>query len=53
MLRDAMRTADRLNAAFDAAEPWKLAKDPAARDRLQTVCTQALQSRAASVRTST
>jgi len=43
VLRDAMRSADRLNAAFDAAEPWKLAKDAAARDRLQTACTQALQ----------
>ena len=43
VLRDVMRSADRLNAAFDAAEPWKLAKDPGARDRLQTACTQALQ----------
>ncbi len=43
VLRDAMRTADRINAAFDAELPWKLARDPAARDRLQTVCSQALQ----------
>jgi methionyl-tRNA synthetase len=43
VLRDAMKTADRINGAFDAAEPWVLAKDPAARDRLQTVCSQALQ----------
>ena len=43
VMRDAMKTADRLNEAFDAAEPWLLAKDPAARERLQTVCTQALQ----------
>jgi len=42
VLRDAMRIADRLNVAFDEAEPWVLAKDPAARDRLQTVCSQAL-----------
>ncbi len=42
VLRDAMRIADRLNEAFDAAEPWVLAKDPSARDRLQTVCSQAL-----------
>jgi methionyl-tRNA synthetase len=43
VLRDAMRTADRVNEAFDAAEPWVLAKDPAARARLQTACSQALQ----------
>jgi methionyl-tRNA synthetase len=43
VLRDAMRIADRVNEAFDAAEPWALAKDAAARDRLQTVCSQALQ----------
>jgi methionyl-tRNA synthetase len=42
VLREAMRIADRLNEAFDAAEPWVLAKDPGARDRLQTVCSQAL-----------
>jgi methionyl-tRNA synthetase len=42
VLREAMRIADRLNGAFDAAEPWVLAKNPAARDRLQTVCSQAL-----------
>ena len=42
VLRDAMRIADRLNGAFDAAEPWVLAKDPEERDRLQTVCSQAL-----------
>jgi methionyl-tRNA synthetase len=42
VLRDAMRIADRLNEAFDAAEPWVLAKDPSARDRLQTVCSHAL-----------
>ena len=43
VLRDAMRIADRINEAFDAAQPWVLAKDPAQRDRLQTVCSQALQ----------
>jgi len=43
VLRDAMRIADRINEAFDAAQPWLLAKDPAERDRLQTVCTQAMQ----------
>jgi methionyl-tRNA synthetase len=43
VLRDAMRIADRINEAFDAAQPWVLAKDPAQRDRLQTICSQALQ----------
>ena len=43
VMRDAMRIADRLNEAFDAAEPWKLAKDPAQRDALQTICSQSLQ----------
>ena len=42
VLRDAMRIADRINEAFDAAQPWLLAKDPGARDRLQTVCSVAL-----------
>jgi len=42
VLRDAMKTADRVNEAFDAAEPWVLAKDPAARARLQTACSLAL-----------
>ncbi len=43
VLRDAMRIADGINEAFDAAEPWLLAKDPAKRDLLQTVCSKALQ----------
>jgi methionyl-tRNA synthetase len=43
VLRDAMRIADRINEAFDAAQPWVLAKDPARRAELQTVCSQALQ----------
>ncbi|HWD37040.1 MAG TPA: methionine--tRNA ligase subunit beta, partial [Casimicrobiaceae bacterium] len=42
VLRDVMRMADRINEAFDAAQPWVLAKDPLQRDRLQTVCSQAL-----------
>jgi methionyl-tRNA synthetase len=42
VLRDAMRIADRINEAFDAAQPWLLAKDPAQRDALQTICSQAL-----------
>ncbi len=43
VLRDAMRIADRINEAFDAAQPWNLAKDVGQRDRLQTICTQALE----------
>jgi methionyl-tRNA synthetase len=43
VLRDAMRIADRINEAFDAAQPWLLAKDPNRRDALQTICSQSLQ----------
>ena len=43
VLREAMRIADGINEAFDAAEPWLLAKDPTKRDMLQTVCSKALQ----------
>jgi methionyl-tRNA synthetase len=43
VLREAMRIADGINEAFDAAEPWLLAKDPAKRELLQTVCSKALQ----------
>jgi methionyl-tRNA synthetase len=43
VLRDVMRAADRINEAFDAAQPWVLAKDPAMRPMLQTACSQALQ----------
>ena len=38
-----MRIADGINEAFDAAEPWLLAKDATRRDELQTVCSKALQ----------
>ena len=37
-LRLAMEYADRINQHFDAEKPWELAKDPAARERLQQVC---------------
>ena len=43
VLRDAMRIADGVNEAFDAAQPWLLAKDPSKRDVLQTVTSQSLQ----------
>ena len=43
VLRNAMRIADRVNAQFDRAQPWLLAKDPARQDELQTICAQSLQ----------
>jgi methionyl-tRNA synthetase len=42
-LRDIMATADRINEAFDAAQPWVMARDPARRDELQQICSRALQ----------
>jgi methionyl-tRNA synthetase len=41
-VRDAMAVADRINRAFDARQPWVLAKDPSKRDELQDVCSRAL-----------
>ena len=41
-LRDIMAHADRINTAFDAAQPWVLAKDDARRAELQDVCSRAL-----------
>src|SRR5712664_3380688 len=41
-VRDAMELADRINRAFDARQPWVLAKDPSKRDELQDVCSRAL-----------
>ena len=41
-IRDAMTIADRINQAFDARQPWLLAKDPAKRDELQDVCSRVL-----------
>jgi methionyl-tRNA synthetase len=43
VLRDAMRIADRINEAFDAAQPWLLARHADRRDELQTICAQSLQ----------
>jgi len=42
VLREVMRIADRVNERFDQAKPWELAKDPARRDALQDVCSDAL-----------
>ncbi|MDE2120223.1 MAG: methionine--tRNA ligase [Betaproteobacteria bacterium] len=41
-LREIMAYADRLNAAFDTAQPWVLAKDEARRAELQDACSRAL-----------
>ena len=41
-MRDIMAAADRINQAFDAAQPWLLAKEPSKRDELQDVCSRAL-----------
>jgi methionyl-tRNA synthetase len=41
-LRDVMAAADRINAAFDAAQPWVLAKDESRLAELQDVCSRAL-----------
>ena len=41
-MRDIMAAADRINQAFDARQPWVLAKDPAQRDALQDISSRAL-----------
>jgi methionyl-tRNA synthetase len=42
VVRNAMSVADRINEAFDQAKPWALAKDPARRPELHSICTRAL-----------
>ena len=41
-LREIMAHADRINTAFDAAQPWILAKDEVRRAELQDACSRAL-----------
>ncbi|CAG0998392.1 methionyl-tRNA synthetase [Burkholderiales bacterium] len=41
-MREIMRIADRINERFDEAKPWELAKDPASRERLHDVCSDAI-----------
>ncbi len=41
-IRDVMAIADSINHAFDANQPWLLAKDPGRRAELQDVCSRAL-----------
>jgi methionyl-tRNA synthetase len=42
VIREAMRVADLVNQRYDQQKPWELAKDPAKRDDLQRVCSEAL-----------
>jgi methionyl-tRNA synthetase len=42
-LREVMRVADFANEHFDRSKPWELAKDPARRDPLHAVCSDALR----------
>jgi methionyl-tRNA synthetase len=41
-VREIMAHADRINGAFDAAQPWLLAKDESRRPELQDACSRAL-----------
>ncbi|CAN7579996.1 methionine--tRNA ligase [Acidovorax sp. LjRoot74] len=41
-LREIMTVADGLNASFDAAKPWILAKDETKREELQDICSRVL-----------
>ena len=41
-LRDIMALADGINASFDAAKPWILAKDESKRAELQDICSRVL-----------
>jgi methionyl-tRNA synthetase len=41
-MREIMALADSINQAFDARQPWVLAKDPAKLPELQDVCSRAL-----------
>ena len=43
VLREVMRIADRYNERFDQAKPWELVKNPARRNELQDVCSDALR----------
>ncbi|HEX6691313.1 MAG TPA: methionine--tRNA ligase [Burkholderiales bacterium] len=42
VVREVMAVADRINQRFDQAKPWELAKDPARRDELHRVCSDAI-----------
>jgi len=42
VVREVMALADRVNQRFDQAKPWELAKDPARREELHRVCSDAI-----------
>jgi methionyl-tRNA synthetase len=42
VIREIMRIADSVNQHFDKQKPWDLAKDPAKREALQKVCSDAI-----------
>jgi len=42
VIREAMRIADIANQRFDRHKPWDLAKDPARREELHRVCSEAI-----------
>jgi methionyl-tRNA synthetase len=42
-LREIMRIADHANEHFDRMKPWELAKDPAGRDLLHSVCSDVMR----------
>jgi methionyl-tRNA synthetase len=42
VIREVMRIADIANQRYDQQRPWDLAKDPAKRDELHRVCTEAI-----------
>jgi methionyl-tRNA synthetase len=42
VIREVMRIADLVNQRYDQQKPWELAKDPAKRQDLQRVCSEAI-----------
>jgi methionyl-tRNA synthetase len=42
VVREVMAIADRINQRFDQSKPWELAKDPAQREQLHRICSDAL-----------
>jgi methionyl-tRNA synthetase len=43
VIRETMRLADAVNQRYDQRKPWELAKDPAKREELHRVCSDAIQ----------
>ncbi|HEX7053699.1 MAG TPA: methionine--tRNA ligase [Burkholderiales bacterium] len=42
VVREVMRVADIVNQRYDQAKPWELVKDPARREELQRICSDAI-----------